>query len=228
MGWQEYKAASWTADYLREEGFDTELGAYGMPTAIRAVWGSGHPVIGFCAEYDCLPGLSQNVSTTKDPIVEGGIGHGCGHNLLGVGCIGACLGLKAELEASGKEGTIIFYGCPAEEQLSGKGFMAKNGAFYECDFTIQWHPSSSNSNTYAPSNGVEGAFFRFRGRTAHAAGNPKSGRSALDAVQLMNLGVEFLREHVTDDVRMHYIITDGGLARTSCRIPLNPNILYAE
>jgi aminobenzoyl-glutamate utilization protein B len=221
MGWHEKKASAWLAEYLKEEGFETELGAYGMPTAIRAVWGSGHPVIGFCAEYDCLPGLSQKVSTKKDPVVPGGIGHGCGHNLLGVGCLGACLGLKAELEASGKEGTVIFYGCPAEEQLSGKGFMAKNGAFYECDFNIQWHPSSSNRNSYSPSNGVEGAFFRFRGRTAHAAGNPQNGRSALDAVQLMNLGVEFLREHVTDDVRMHYIITDGGLA---------PNVVpdYAE
>ena len=212
MGWHETKAVEWTAAYLKEAGFETEVGAYGMPTAIRAVWGKGHPVIGFCAEYDCLPGLSQKVSSKQDPIVPGGIGHGCGHNLLGVGCLGACIGLKAELEASGKDGTVIFYGCPAEEQLTGKGFMAKAGAFYECDFTIAWHPGVSNRNSYAPMIGVEGAIFKFHGKTSHAAANPQDGRSALDAVQLMNIGAEFLREHVTDDVRMHYNIIDGGLA----------------
>ena len=192
MGWTETKAVEWTAEYLKEEGFETEVGAYGMPTAIRAVWGKGHPVIGFCAEYDCLPGLSQKVSTCQDPVVPGGIGHGCGHNLLGVGCLGAVVGLKAELEASGKEGTVIFYGCPAEEQLTAKGFMAKNGAFKECDFTIAWHPGSTNQNTYGTMNGIEGAIFRFHGKTSHAAANPQDGRSALDAVQLMNMGVEFL------------------------------------
>ncbi|MBR2671830.1 MAG: amidohydrolase [Oscillospiraceae bacterium] len=212
MGWTEQKAVAWFKEYLEAEGFKTEVGAYGMPTAIRAVWGKGHPVIGFCAEYDCLPGLSQKVSTSKDPVVPGGIGHGCGHNLLGVGCLGAVVGLKAELEASGKEGTVIFYGCPAEEQLTAKGFMAKNGAFTECDFTIAWHPGSTNQNTYGTMNGIEGAIFRFHGKTSHAAANPQDGRSALDAVQLMNVGVEFLREHVTSDVRMHYFVMDGGLA----------------
>ena len=212
MGWTEQKAVAWFEEYLVAEGFETEVGAYGMPTAIRAVWGKGHPVIGFCAEYDCLPGLSQKVSTCQDPVVPGGIGHGCGHNLLGVGCLGAVVGLKAELEASGKEGTVIFYGCPAEEQLTAKGFMAKNGAFKECDFTIAWHPGSTNQNTYGTMNGIEGAIFRFHGKTSHAAANPQDGRSALDAVQLMNMGVEFLREHVTSDVRMHYFIMDGGLA----------------
>ncbi len=221
MGWTEKKAVEWTAEYLRSEGFETEVGAYKMPTAIRAVWGKGHPVIGFAAEYDCLPGLSQKVSSEKDPVVEGGIGHGCGHNLLGVGCLGACIGLKAELEASGKEGTIIFYGCPAEEQLTGKGFMARGGAFTECDFVMAWHPSTTSQNSYGVMNGVEGALFHFHGKTSHAAGNPHLGRSALDALQIMNIGAEFLREHVTDDVRIHYNIISGGLA---------PNIVpdYAE
>ncbi|MBR2671832.1 MAG: amidohydrolase [Mogibacterium sp.] len=221
MGWTEKKAVEWTAEYLRSEGFETEVGAYGMPTAIRAVWGKGHPVIGFAAEYDCLPGLSQKVCSSKDPVVPGGIGHGCGHNLLGVGCLGAVIGLKAELEASGKDGTVIFYGCPAEEQLTGKGFMAKAGAFYECDFNIAWHPGATNQNTIGVMNGVEAGFFRFHGKTSHAAANPQDGRSALDAVQLMNIGSEFLREHVTSDVRIHYVITNGGLA---------PNIVpdYAE
>ena len=212
MGWHEEKACAWTGDYLKSCGFEVEVGAYHMPTAIRAVWGHGHPVIGFCGEYDCLPGLSQKVCSHQDPVTPGGNGHGCGHNLLGVGCVAACIGLKAELEHSGKEGTVIFYGCPAEEQLTGKGFMAKNGAFKECDFTIAWHPGTNTQATSGSYTGVEGAFFRFKGRTAHAAANPQDGRSALDAVQLMNMGVEFLREHVTDDVRIHYNIIDGGLA----------------
>ena len=212
MGWHEEKASTWTGDYLKKCGFDVQVGAYNMPTAVRAVWGHGHPVIGFCGEYDCLPGLSQKLCTHQDPAVPGGNGHGCGHNLLGVGCVAACIGLKAELESSGKEGTVIYYGCPAEEQLTGKGFMAKNGAFKECDFTIAWHPSTNNQATCGTYTGVEGAYFRFKGRTAHAAANPQDGRSALDAVQLMNMGVEFLREHVTDDVRIHYNIIDGGLA----------------
>ena len=212
MGWHEKKASSWTAEYLKSQGFEVELGAYGMPTAVRAVWGKGHPVIGFCGEYDCLPGLSQKACSHQEPVVEGGIGHGCGHNLLGVGCVAACLGLKAELEASGKEGTVIYYGCPAEEQLTGKGFMAKRGAFYECDLTITWHPGTSNQATLGVNNGVQGAIFHFKGKTSHAAGNPWNGRSALDAAQLMNMGVEFLREHVTDDVRMHYQYLDAGKA----------------
>ena len=212
MGWHETKAVEWTSEYLKNQGFEVEVGAYGMPTAIRAVWGSGKPVVGFCAEYDCLPGLSQKVATEQDPVVPGGIGHGCGHNLLGVGCAAACVGLKAELEAARIPGTIVFYGCPAEEQMLGKGLMARAGAFRECDFTVAWHPKQTSWNTYGNYTSIEGAYFHFKGKTAHAAGFPHEGRSALDAVQLMNIGVEFLREHVTDDVRMHYVITDGGLA----------------
>ncbi|MGI5888554.1 MAG: amidohydrolase [Oscillospiraceae bacterium] len=224
MGWHEYKAVSLYKDFLESEGFKVEVGAYGMPTAIKAVWGSGKPAIGFLAEYDCLPGLSQKVSPDKDPVVEGGPGHGCGHNLLGAGCLGACIGLKAALEESGREGTVIFYGCPAEEQLTGKSFMALKGAFKESDFAIAWHPSTDNASTVGVSTGVEAAVFHFKGRTAHAAGNPQDGRSALDAVQLMNIGVEFLREHVTDDVRMHYTITEGGLAPNI--VPENASVKY--
>ncbi len=212
MGWNEKKAVEWTADLLRKNGFETEVGAYGMPTAIRAVWGHGKPVVGLAAEYDCLPGLSQKHSTKQDPIIPGGDGHGCGHNLLGAGCLGACIGLKAVMEEEGLEGTVVFYGCPAEEQLLGKGIMAKRGAFAECDFTITWHPGVFASDTSGIHTGVEGALFDFYGRTSHAAGAPHDGRSALDAAQLMNIGAEFLREHVTSDVRIHYIYTDGGLA----------------
>ena len=212
LGWTEHKAVEWTAQLLRQNGFETEVGAYGVPTAIRAVWGSGKPVIGFCAEYDALPGLSQTLSTSPDPAEAGAPGHGCGHNLLGAGTVAAVIGLKAELEASGGSGTVIFYGCPAEELLLGKGYMAKGGAFAECDVTLAWHPDSSSDLTLGVFTSVESGTVRFKGRTAHAAGNPQDGRSALDAAQLFCLGTEFLREHVTDDVRMHYIYTDGGLA----------------
>ncbi len=212
MGWKETKAVEWTAEVLRANGFETEVGAYDMLTCIRAVFGKGRPVVGFCAEYDCLPGLSQNVCSYQNPIVEGGDGHGCGHNLLGTGCLGACIALKEAMIKDNLSGTVIFYGCPAEEQLLGKGLMAKQGAFKECDFTIAWHPATASRDTLGCHTGVEGMKVEFHGRTAHAAGEPQNGRSALDALQLMNIGVEFLREHVTDDVRMHYTITDGGLA----------------
>ncbi len=212
MGWHETKAVNWTAEVLKNNGFDVEIGAYSMPTAIRATWGSGHPVVGFTGEYDCLPGLSQDHVSYRKPIVENGIGHGCGHNLLGTGVVGAVIGLKAAMEESKLPGTIIFYGTPAEEQMTGKGFMARNGAFKECDFSYTWHPSTYSTDSIGTYTGVIGAYFEFHGRTAHAAGMPENGRSALDAAQLMNMGVEFLREHVTNDVRIHYIFTDGGMA----------------
>ena len=212
MGWHEDSAVAWTAEVLRDNGFDVEVGAYGMPTAIRAAWGQGRPVVGLCGEYDCLPGLSQKCVPTEDPVVPGGDGHGCGHNLLGAGCVAAAIGIKAALQDEGLSGTVIYYGCPAEEQLSAKGLMAKAGAFKECDFTLAWHPDNKNRDTYGSHTGIEGAYFTFRGTTAHAGGAPHLGRSALDALQLMNLGVEFMREHVTDDVRIHYQITCGGQA----------------
>ena len=224
MGWKEEKAVAWTAEVLRANGFETEVGAYGMPTAIRAAWGGGGPVVGFCGEYDCLPGLSQRVCPTEDPIVPGGNGHGCGHNLLGAGCVAACVALKEALEESGQPGTVIFYGCPAEEQLSGKGFMARAGAFVECDFTLAWHPAANSHDTLGEHTGIEGGIFTFHGKTAHAGAAPHLGRSALDAAQLMNIGVEFLREHVTDDVRMHYQITDGGQAANI--VPGRAQVIY--
>lgn len=210
IGWKETQAVRWTCEVLERNGFSVEAGAYRMPTAIRAVWGSGRPVVGFCAEYDCLPGLSQKACPYPDPVTPGGFGHGCGHNLLGAGCVGAAIALKETLEKEGKAGTVILYGCPAEELESGKGWMARAGAFRECDFTIAWHPAGENRDSYGEHMSIEEASFRFRGTTAHAASHPYLGRSALDAVQLMNIGCEFLREHVTDDVRIHYSITDGG------------------
>ena len=212
IGWEEKKAVAWTAEVLENNGFQVEKGAYGMPTALRAVWGSGKPVVGFCGEYDCLPGLSQKACPYPDPVVPGGLGHGCGHNLLGAGCVLAAIALKEALEETGEAGTVILYGCPAEERESGKGFMARAGAFTECDFTISWHPAGESRDTFGEHTGIEEADFQFTGVSSHAAASPELGRSALDAVQLMNIGAEFLREHVTDDVRIHYRIIHGGEA----------------
>ena len=211
LAWNEYQASRWTADYLASQGFAAECGAYGLDTAVRAVWGSGKPVVGFCGEYDALPGLSQKVAGEPDPVEPGAPGHGCGHNLLGVGCVAACIGLKAALEEAGLPGTVIYYGCPAEEGGSGKSWMARAGAFSECDFCVAWHPHVRNENSVGAMNGITTARFTFHGRKAHAALNPQDGRSALDAVQLMNLGCEFLREHVGRDVRMHYTIVSPGM-----------------
>ena len=208
----EVNACKWTAETLRNAGFEVETGYVGMPTAIRAVWGKGHPVIGFLGEYDALPGLSQKVSTEKEPLVPGAPGQGCGHNLLGVACIGAALGMKAELEATGKEGTVVFYGCPAEEVLTGQAFMAREGAFTDLDVAFSWHGATTNNVTLGTMTGLNSAVFHFHGITAHAGGDPHNGRSALDAVEIMNVGANYLREHVTSDVRIHYVIKEGGTA----------------
>ena len=208
----EVNACQWTAEVLRNAGFDVETGYVGMPTAIRAVWGKGRPRIGFLGEYDALPGMSQKVSTEKEPVVPGGPGQGCGHNLLGTACVGAAIGMKAQLEAEGKEGTVVFYGCPAEEVLTGKAFMAREGAFADLDAAFSWHGSSKNMVTTGTMTGLNSAVFHFHGVTAHAGGDPQNGRSALDAVELMNVGANYLREHVTSDVRIHYVIKEGGTA----------------
>lgn len=209
---REYKACEWISSYLKEKGFEVEVGVGGVPTAIKATWGKGHPVIGLLGELDALPGMSQKVCTHKEPAVEGGYGQACGHNLLGVAHVGGAIGIKAELEASGKEGTVVYYGCPAEEVLTGKGFMARGGAFDGLDMCIAFHPSAMNSTSLSVSNGLNSAVFNFKGITAHAGGDPYNGRSALDAVELMNVGANYLREHVKSDVRIHYVITNGGMA----------------
>ena len=210
--YNEVKACEWTAEVLRNAGFEVEVGYADLPTAIKATWGKGHPIIGFLGEYDALPGMSQKVCTVKDPVEAGAPGQGCGHNLLGVACLGGALGMKAELEATGKEGTVVFFGCPAEEVLTGKAFMARNGAFTDLDVAFSWHGSSANMVTIGTMTGLNSAIFHFHGVTAHAGGDPHNGRSALDAVELMDVGANYLREHVTSDVRIHYVIKEGGTA----------------
>ncbi len=217
----EFKASKLQADFLEAEGFRITWDLGGISTAFAAEWGSGAPVIAFAGEYDALPGLSQKDQYTREPIMDSAPGHGCGHNLLGTGCLAAAVAFKEWLKSTGRAGTVRYYGCPAEEGGSGKVFMGRDGAFDDLDATFNWHPWYINSAMKGSLLSVNRYNFRFKGKTAHAAADPHSGRSALDALELMNIGVNYLREHVTDDVRLHYIIVNGGLA---------PNVVpdYAE
>lgn len=198
------------ADFLAKDGFTITRDIGGMPTAFMAEWGSGGPIIGFLGEYDALPGLSQKNQPTQEPDVPGGPGHGCGHNLYGTGAMAATMALKAWLEATGQPGTVRYYGCPAEETITGKVYMARAGVFDDLDAAITWHPGGITTVSKGSSLAVDNLKFRFYGKTAHAAAQPHQGRSALDAVELMNAGVNFMREHVIEQARIHYVITNGG------------------
>ena len=219
LGLHETQSAQVLIDYLEAEGFELDVGIGGMPTAFVASYGSGDPTIGILGEYDALPGLSQSVSATRDPIEEGTPGHGCGHNLFGVAGVGAATAVKRALERGDLEGTIEFYGCPAEETLVGKVFMARDGAFDGLDAAITWHPGWVNTPRLGRTLALDSMQFTFEGVAAHAAAAPESGRSALDAVSLLNDGVEYMREHVSEKARVHYVITNGGDA---------PNVVPAE
>jgi len=210
VGLQEVRSAKIQQEFLQAEGFEIKSGVAGMPSAFVASWGSGSPVIGFLGEYDALPGLSQKVSPVKEPLRRGEPGHGCGHNLLGVGGLAAAAALKHELASSRLSGTVRYYGCPAEETLVGKVFMVKDGLFDDVDIVLDWHPSTVNMVRNVTSNAMNSVKFSFHGVTAHAAGDPHNGRSALDAVELMNVGANYLREHIVEKARIHYVITDGG------------------
>jgi aminobenzoyl-glutamate utilization protein B len=206
----EHHASRLQASYLESVGFRVRWGIGGIETAFVAEWGTGRPVIGLLGEYDALAGLSQKRQPTPIPEVEGGPGHGCGHNLLGTACVASAAALRRWLEASGRAGAVRYYGCPAEERVTGKVFMARDGAFSDLDAALNWHPGEINMPGKDRAVGVRDLTFRFRGRAAHAGGSPHLGRSALDAVELMNVGVNYLREHVTEKVRIHYVITRGG------------------
>jgi aminobenzoyl-glutamate utilization protein B len=182
----------------------------GIPTAFTAQVGQGKPIIGILGEYDALPGLSQAAKPHREPVAAGGYGHACGHHLFGVASASAAIALAEQINAGKVRGTVRFYGCPAEEGGAAKVFMARDGLFDDCDAVLHWHPSSQNSAGDSTNLARMAAKFRFRGKAAHAAGSPELGRSALDAVELTNFGVQLLREHVPDFTRMHYVITDGG------------------
>lgn len=194
------------ADYLEKQGFTVTWGLAGFETAFVAEWGHGKPILGFLAEYDALPGLGQETCSTRK-VVEGP-GHGCGHNLLGTACAGAAGALKSWMETEKKEGTIRVYGCPAEEIVIGKIRMNEAGVFDDLSAAITWHPFDRNRVSYDIWQAQDIKNYKFYGKAAHAAKHPELGRSALDAAELMNVGVNYLREHVADDVRMHYTYTN--------------------
>ncbi len=210
VGLHEEKSAECLAEALSNEGFKVDLGVAGMPSALVATWGSGSPVIGFLGEYDALPGVSQKKTPLKEELVPGGAGHGCGHNLLGAGAFGAVIGLKQEMAQNGIKGTIKYFGCPAEENFGGKAFMARDGLFNDCDVCLTWHPGHLNQVSGGSSLAVSSMNITFHGVAAHASGDPYNGRSALDAIMLTGMGVEFLREHMSSKARVHYVITSGG------------------
>ena len=207
--------------FLEKEGFSVTVGLAGLKTAFSATWGSGKPVIGFLGEYDALPGLSQKAGVAeKSPIEENGNGHGCGHNLLGVGALMGAVGYKHYLESEGKSGTVIYFGCPAEEGGSGKTFMAREGCFNQLDAALSWHPADINMMPPGPVLANDSIRYSFLGKASHAAAAPEAGRSALDALELMNIGVQFLREHMPSSARIHYAITDTG--------GISPNIVQSH
>ena len=210
LGLREYKSSKLLADELEKHGFKVERGVAGMPTAFVATWGSGKPVIGIMGEYDALPGLSQKVVPRREPLKPGAPGHGCGHNIHGTSGMAAAIAVKVAMEKHGLEGTVKFFGCPAEENFSGKVFMVRDGVFDGVDAVLSHHPSSMNAATLKSSLAINSARFHFYGKAAHAGGSPEEGRSALDAVELMNVGVNYLREHIIQDARIHYVIEKGG------------------
>lgn len=215
VGFREFKTVQLYIDALKQEGFDVECGLDGMPTAFKASYGSGKPVIGYLAEYDALPDLSQKANCAERcPAEEGGPnGHGCGHNLLGAGCFAAALGLKKYLEQNPGKGTVVLFGCPSEEKGNSKVYLARDG-FFDClDVAFSWHPGDNSGVAGFSSLANVSVFFRFKGVTSHAAAAPHLGRSALDAAELMSVGVNYLREHIIPEARVHYAYRDvGGIA----------------
>lgn len=208
---REYRSCALYCEVLEKEGFLVERGICGIETAFSASFGSGEPIIGILAEYDALSGLSQKAGAEKrEEAVCGGNGHGCGHNLLGAGALAAAIGIKAYLEQADRPGTVILYGCPGEEGGAAKAFMARDGVWKKLDAALTWHPEDVNEVATGSSNSCIQTQYQFTGIASHAAGAPEKGRSALDAVELMNIGVQFLREHMSDKARIHYAITDAG------------------
>jgi aminobenzoyl-glutamate utilization protein B len=221
LGYHETQSAQTLADALEGMGFKVERGVAGIPTAFVASFSNGSgPVIGFLGEFDALPGLSQEAVPYKKSRVENAPGHGCGHNLLGVGSLAACAAVKEAMTRNEVRGTVRYYGCPAEEGGAGKAFMTKAGLFNDVDIVLTWHPDAFNATMAVNFLANYRVIFKFHGKAAHAAADPFNGRSALDAVELMNIGANYLREHMIPDARIHYVIINGGGTA--------PNVVPAE
>lgn len=212
LGYKEVKSSALLQETLKKEGFTVEAGVADIPTAFVATFGSGQPVIGILAEFDALPGLAQQAVPEKKGIDGKAGGHGCGHHLFGAASVAAGVAIKKLIEEKKITGTIKVYGCPAEEGGSGKVYMVRAGLFNNVDVAIHWHPGDGNGVTMTSALANSSAKFRFYGLSAHAAGAPDRGRSSLDAVEAMNHMVNMMREHVPQETRIHYVITNGGKA----------------
>ena len=221
LSMEEKQSAALYKKVLTDLGFTVEDKVAGVPTAFSGSYGCGKPVIGILAEYDALSGISQVANTTiKASLIPGGNGHGCGHNLLGAGSLGAAIAIKEAIEAGILPGTVIFYGCPGEEGCAGKTFMARAGVFENLDAALCWHPGDVNEVTTGTCAACLQYEYTFTGISAHAAGDPENGRSALDGAELMNIGVQFLREHMHKKASVHYAFSKTG--------GLSPNVVQAE
>lgn len=224
--YQEFHSSALQADFLEQEGFTVTRNLGGIATAFSASFGSGHPVIGLLGEYDALPCMNQIAdSPEKQTDLPGAAGHGCGHNLLGTGAMEAACLIRDWLLQTHSERTVIYFGCPAEEGGAGKAFLTRSGCFDNLDFALAWHPGSKTGLIKEALANIR-VIFDFTGKSAHAAAHPELGRSALDACELMNVGVNYLREHVKSDARMHYAyLNDGGDAPNI--VPAAATLLYA-
>ena len=224
--YQEFRSSALQADFLEKEGFTVTRNLGGIATAFSASFGSGHPVIGLLGEFDALPRMNQAADVPeKQAERPGAAGHGCGHNLLGTGAMEAACLIRDWLLQTHSEGTVIYFGCPAEEGGAGKAFLTRSGCFHGLDFALAWHPGSKTGLIKEALANIR-VIFDFTGKSAHAAAHPELGRSALDACELMNVGVNYLREHVKSDARMHYAyLNDGGDAPNI--VPAAATLLYA-
>lgn len=229
LSMKEYKSAAYYCDLLEQEGFRVERKLCGIPTAFSGSFGSGKPRIGILGEFDALSGLSQCPGSTKrESLNPGGNGQGCGHNLLGAAAFGAALAVKKAIEAGLLHGTVIFYGCPGEEGCAGKTFMARDGMFRDLDAALTWHPGDTNEIKVGSSAACMQVEYSFTGVSAHAADNPHMGRSALDAVELMHVGIQFLREHMPPNSSIHYSITDAGSVSPNVVQPAATTVLMVR
>ena len=211
LSMMEVKSAAEYISVLKAEGFTVQEHLCGINTAFSGSFGSSKPVIGFLGEFDALDGLSQVSGISHpQPVTDGGCGHGCGHNLLGAGALGAAIAVKKAIEAGHLTGTVVFYGCPGEEGCAGKTFMARDGMFRDLDAALTWHPGDTNEITIGSNAASIQMEYHFTGNAAHAADDPWNGRSALDAAELMNVGIQFLREHMKPKESVHYCFTDAG------------------
>lgn len=211
-GYQETKSSALLEARLAEAGFTVQKGVADIPTAFVASYGSGRPIVAFIGEYDALPGLSQEAQPEKKPVAAGAPGHGCGHNLLGTAAMAAAIGVKDWMASAHRDGTVRFYGTPAEEGGEGKIYMVRAGLFKDVDVAVSWHPGDSNQASASSNLANISAKFRFHGIAAHAAAAPDKGRSALHAVEAMDMMVNLMRENVPQETRIQYIITNGGAA----------------